>query len=59
MERLPSRQRVALHLRAAEGLGYDAIAAVLGVREGAARMLVLAARKAVRDRLGPYLEEAP
>lgn len=59
MERLPARQRTALHLRASEGMGYEAIAAVLGVREGAARMLVLAARKTVRERLGGYLEEAP
>lgn len=59
MERLPSRQRTALHLRAAEGMGYEAIAAVLGVREGAARMLVLAARRTVRERLGSYLEDAP
>lgn len=59
MERLPPRQRTALHLRAVEGMGYTAIAEILGGSTGAARMLVLAARKSMRERLGHYLEEAP
>lgn len=58
MERLPPRQRVALHLRAVEGMGYDAIAVVLGGSPGAARMTVLAARRTIRGRLGSYLEDA-
>jgi RNA polymerase sigma-70 factor (ECF subfamily) len=56
LERLPARQRTALHLRAAEGLDYARIAEVLGCGAGAARMLVLAARKAVARRLGRYLD---
>lgn len=56
MERLPVRQRTALHLRAAEGLGYERIAAVLECKVGAARMLVLEARRKVIARMGRYLE---
>lgn len=59
LERLPNRQRTALHLRAVEGMGYDAIADVLGGSAGAARMLVLSARKHVRERLGSYLGDIP
>lgn len=56
MERLPARQRTALHLRAAEGLDYERIAAVLECSAGAARMLVLEARRKVVERMGRYLE---
>jgi len=56
LERLSPRQRAALHLRAAEGLGYEGIGAVLGCSAGAARMLVLEARRRVRARMGRYLE---
>jgi RNA polymerase sigma-70 factor (ECF subfamily) len=55
MERLPARQRAALHLRAVEGLDYAAVAAALDCSAGAARMLVLAARRAVLTRLGSHL----
>ncbi len=55
MERLSTRQRTALHLRAVEGLDYAAIAGVMECTAGAARMLVLAARKRVLDRMGRYL----
>lgn len=55
MERLPSRQRAALHLRAAEGMDYAAIGSAMGCSQGAARMLVLAARRSVQQRLGRYL----
>jgi len=56
MERLTQKQRLALHLRAVEGLDYAAIAAVLENTEGASRMLVLAARRKVLDRVQEYLE---
>ncbi|MEZ5965295.1 MAG: RNA polymerase sigma factor [Planctomycetota bacterium] len=59
LERLPDRQRAALHLRAVEGMGYGAIAEVLGGTPGAARMMVLAARRNLRQRLGSYLEDLP
>ena len=59
VERLPERQRAALHLRAVEGMDYAGIGAVLACTAGAARMLVLAARKSLRHRLGAYLEDAP
>ncbi len=56
MERLSVRQRTALHLRAAEGLDYERIAEVLECKAGAARMLVLEARRRVMERMGRYLE---
>ena len=56
IERLPIRQRAALHLRAVEGLDYDGIAKVLGGKPGAARMLVMEARRKLADRLGRHLE---
>lgn len=56
MERLPARQRAALHLRAVEGMDYAAIAAVLECTAAAARMLVLEARRKVTLRLGGLLE---
>jgi RNA polymerase sigma-70 factor (ECF subfamily) len=54
-ERLTPRQRTALHLRATEGLDYADIARTMGCRPGAARMLVLAARRRVLERMGGYL----
>ena len=56
MERLPARQRTALHLRAVEGMDYAAIAAVLECSGAAARMLVLEARRKVLARIGGLLE---
>jgi RNA polymerase sigma-70 factor (ECF subfamily) len=56
LERLPARQRAALHLRSVEGMDYAAVADVLGCSTAAARMLVLAARQKVLARLGRYLE---
>jgi RNA polymerase sigma-70 factor (ECF subfamily) len=56
MERLSPRQRMALHLRAVEGMDYEAIAAVLECTNAAARMLVLAARRSVLDRMRGYLD---
>lgn len=51
LDALPERQRAALHLRATEGLDYQRIAQVLGCSNGAARMLVLEARKSLMRRL--------
>ena len=56
LERLPARQRTALHLRAVEGMDYAAIAGVLECTAAAARMLVLEARRKVLQRLGRLLE---
>ena len=55
MERLPARQRAALHLRAHEGLGYTAIGGAMACSPGAARMLVLEARRRVMARMGRFL----
>jgi RNA polymerase sigma-70 factor (ECF subfamily) len=55
MERLPPRQRTALHLRAVEGMDYAAVAAVLECSQPAARMLVLEARRKVLERLREHL----
>ena len=56
MERLSPRQRLALHLRAVEGMDYAAISSVLECSNAAARMLVLAGRRRVLERLRGYLE---
>ncbi len=56
MERLTFRQRTALHLRAAVGMDYAAIAEVLSCTPVAARMHVLAARRHVMARVGEHLE---
>jgi RNA polymerase sigma-70 factor (ECF subfamily) len=56
LERLPPRQRAALHLRSVEGMDYAGVADVLGCSAAAARMLVLAAREKVLARLGRHLE---
>jgi RNA polymerase sigma-70 factor (ECF subfamily) len=55
MERLPARQRAALHLRAVEGMDYAAIGSALDCSPPAARMLVLEARRKVLARLGGLL----
>ena len=56
IERLTTRQRTALHLRAVEGLDYNGIAEILGGSAAAARMLVLAAREQIMRRMGRHLE---
>jgi RNA polymerase sigma-70 factor (ECF subfamily) len=56
MERLTTRQRTALHLRAVEAMDYASIAAVLGCSEVAARMHVLAARRHVLARVQEHLD---
>jgi RNA polymerase sigma-70 factor, ECF subfamily len=56
MERLTLRQRTALHLRAVEGLDYEAIGGVLACTAVAARMHVLEARRKVMARLQEHLE---
>jgi RNA polymerase sigma-70 factor, ECF subfamily len=56
MERLPARQRAALHLRATAGMDYAGIAEVLECSAGAARMLVLEARRKVMARLQEHLD---
>ena len=55
LERLSPKQRSACHLRAVEGMDYAAIAAVMGNTAPAARMLVLAARRKVMERMGRHL----
>jgi len=55
MERLSPKQRSALHLRAVEGMDYASIAIVMGNSVPATRMLVLAARRKVMERMGRHL----
>ncbi len=55
MERLPLRQRTALHLRSVEGFCYAEIARVLETSEGTVRNAVMQARKKLRRRLGDLL----
>jgi RNA polymerase sigma-70 factor (ECF subfamily) len=56
LERLSTKQRTALHLRAVEGLDYRAIADCMESTAEAARRLVLMARRALMVRLGPHLQ---
>jgi len=55
MERLPVRQRTALHLRAVEGWEYPEIARALETTEGTSRNAVMDARRKLRDRMGDLL----
>jgi len=55
LERLPVRQRTALHLRAVEGWGYAEIARALETSEGASRNAVMDARRKLRQRMGDLL----
>ena len=56
MERLTHRQRTALHLRAVEGMDYNAISGVLACSATAARMHVLEARRKVLARVNEHLD---
>ncbi len=56
IERLSPREALALHLRATEGMDYGAIAVVLECSAGAARMLVLTARRKILARIEEHLE---
>jgi RNA polymerase sigma-70 factor (ECF subfamily) len=53
---LPQRQQAAIHLRAAEGLDYRGVADAMGCSVGAARMLVLEARRRLLDAMQEDLE---
>jgi RNA polymerase sigma-70 factor, ECF subfamily len=55
MERLPLRQRTALHLRSVEGWSYAEIAIALESSEGSMRNAVMQARRSLRERLGDLL----
>ncbi len=55
MERLPLRQRTALHLRSVEGWSYEEIAVALDTSEGSTRNAVMHARRSLRERLGDLL----
>lgn len=55
---LPERQRVAVVLFDAEGYAHAEIAEVLGVPEGTVRSYVFHARRALRQALGDFKEEA-
>ena len=55
MERLPLRQRAALHLRSVEGWSYQEIAVALESSEGSTRNAVMQARQSLRQRLGDLL----
>jgi RNA polymerase sigma factor (sigma-70 family) len=51
LERLPAGQREAVRMRMIDELGYDEIAARLGIGEGAARARVSRGLRELRDRL--------
>ncbi len=56
---LPQRLRAALVLRVIEGLDYDEVAEITGVRPGTARTQVMKARRVLLRVLGPWLEGSP
>ncbi|MEO0478464.1 MAG: RNA polymerase sigma factor [Planctomycetota bacterium] len=56
LHELPFRQSAAMHLRAVEGFDYERIGTVLGCSNGAARMLVLEARRRLMSTFGKELE---
>ena len=47
--KLPEKQRTVVHLKDIEGFGTDEIAAVLGIQENQARMILSRARKALKE----------
>jgi RNA polymerase sigma-70 factor, ECF subfamily len=51
MERIPGEQRAILHMKEVEGLGYEAIAKVLGIPEGTVGSRLNKARKELRTSL--------
>ena len=57
MARLPRRQRAAVWLRFGEDLAYADVSRILGVREGAAKMLVARGRTQLRRYLGSPTQE--
>ena len=57
MSRLPRRQRAAVWLRYGEDLAYGDISRILGIREGAAKMLVARGRAQLRRDLGSPTQE--
>lgn len=56
MDSLPHRLRTALVLRTLEGLEYDAIAEVLGIQPGTARVHVMKARRQLARLLSSWTE---
>lgn len=55
---LPAHHRSVIVLRDLEGREYPEIAEVLNCTVGGAKLRVLRARRALRDRVAPFLEEA-
>lgn len=53
LDALPPKQAAALHLRVHEGLEYGELAPILGLTPASARVYVVKARRALRERLGP------
>jgi len=56
LERLPESLRIAFLLRTREGLSYDEISHTTGVTPATARTQVMRARRALAERLRPYLD---
>ena len=58
LKALPPHHRSVIVLRDLEGREYPEIAQVLNCTVGGAKLRVLRARRALRDRVAPFLEEA-
>lgn len=59
MEALPAHHRTMLILRDIEERDYRDIAEMMGCTVGGAKLRVLRARRALRDRMAPFLEGQP
>ena len=55
MGELPHNLRAALVLRVLEGLEYEQVAEIIGVKVGTARTQVMKARRTLARSLGPWL----
>ncbi|MEQ1821152.1 MAG: sigma-70 family RNA polymerase sigma factor [Fimbriimonadaceae bacterium] len=57
LKALPVHHRTVIVLRDLEERGYDEIAEILGCSVGGAKLRVLRARRALKDRVSPFLSE--
>src|SRR5262245_20433012 len=57
MQRLPESQRVVVHLHHVEGMTFPEIGAVLGIKEGAAKLRAFRGYEHLRRELAPLVEK--
>jgi RNA polymerase sigma-70 factor (ECF subfamily) len=57
LQRLPEKHRTILTLRDIQGLSYEEIADILGLSQGTVDSRLFRARKKLREKLAPYLDQ--